>query len=74
MSSMTDIETAIQKLSLSEQRIIALRLGERLVDEGYPGEFAAADEGIRHLPQFELFPATRETQGRRSRHRASAAR
>lgn len=74
MSSVTDIETAIQKLSLAEQRIIALHLGERLVDETYPGEFAAADEGIRHLPQYEPGPAPRETRRRRPAHRAGGAR
>lgn len=69
MSSVTDIETAIQKLSLSEQRIIALHLGERLVDEEYSGGFAAADEGIRFLPQYEARPAPRESRGHKARQR-----
>ena len=71
---MTDIETAIQKLSLAEQKIIALHLGERLIDEARPGEFAAADEGIRHLPQYEFAPAPRAAREHKPRHRAHATR
>ncbi len=64
MSSVTKIENAIQKLSVAEQRIIALHLGERLVDEESPGGYAAADEGIRFLPQYESCPASRESRGK----------
>jgi alpha-D-ribose 1-methylphosphonate 5-triphosphate synthase subunit PhnH len=58
MSSVTENETAIQKLSVAEQRIIALHLGTRLVDEGTPAASAVADEGIRFLPQSDANPGT----------------
>lgn len=53
MSSMTKIETAIQKLSLTEQKIIALHLGERLVNEQSSASDTAANEGIPFLPQYD---------------------
>ncbi|MFA6959725.1 MAG: hypothetical protein WC205_03120 [Opitutaceae bacterium] len=59
---MAEIETAIQKLSVAEQRIIALHLSERLDDEKYPGGGAAAAEGIRFLPQYEACSASRESR------------
>ena len=74
MSSVTDIETAIQKLSVAEQRIIALHLGERLVDEDYPEGFAAADEGIPFLPRYESRPTPRECRGRKPQPRTRPAR
>ncbi len=51
---MTEIETAIQKLSVAEQRAIALHLGERLLNEKPLGGSAAADEGIRFLLPYDL--------------------
>lgn len=59
MSSMTKIETAIQKLSLAEQKIIALHLGERLVNEASPAGDAGANEGIPFLSEHDA-PSERE--------------
>lgn len=73
MSSVTRIEIAIQKLSVAEQRIIALHLGERLVEEEYPMG-CAADEGIRFLPQYDSFPEPRESRGQRTRQHAKPTR
>ena len=70
MSSVTKIETAIQKLSVAEQKIIAHHLGERLVDEKY----AAADEGIRFLPQHDFSPAPHESPCHKSRKHSKATR
>lgn len=65
MSSVTKIETAIQKLSMAEQRIIALHLGERLDDEKCSGGRTAADEGIRFLPQYDSCPPPRQSRGQK---------
>lgn len=67
MSSLTKIETAIHKLSVSDQKIIALHLGEHLVGEEPLGDCAAADEGIRFLPQYDACPAPREVRGAKHR-------
>jgi len=72
MSSVTDIEFAIQKLSVSEQRTIALHLGERLIEEEYPGGHAAADEGIPFLPQHEPCPSLHESLGQKPRQKGQA--
>ena len=74
MSSVTEIETEIQKLSTAEQRIIASHLGARLVDEKYRGGRAAADEGIPFLPRYESCPASRESRGHKLSQRAHATR
>ena len=72
MSSVTEIETAIQKLSVAEQRIIALHLGTRLIDEGSPEEGVAVDEGIRFLPQSDACPGTSRILKRKRKRRAPA--
>ena len=74
MSSVTEIETAIQKLSVAEQRIIALHLGTRLVDQETPAASAVADEGIRFLPQDGSCPGNPGIPRRKLRHRAKATR
>ena len=74
MSSVTEIETAIQKLSLAEQRIIALHLDARLVDQEHSGGFPSAEEGIRFLPQFESCQPVREARRKKLRQRAEVAR
>jgi|GEM_PF-2783367 hypothetical protein len=61
MNPVKKIETAIRKLSVAEQRIIATHLDERLIDEGGPGWSAAADEGIRFLPQHAPLLTPRES-------------
>lgn len=64
MSSMTKIETAIQRLSVAEQRIIAQHIDERLVEAEHPGP-GAADEGIRFLPQYDSCPPPRQSRGQK---------
>lgn len=71
---MTEIETAIQKLSLAEQRIIALHLDERLFDQERPASSAASDEGIRFLPQFEFTQPVRTARRKKLRQRAQSTR
>ena len=72
MSSVMEIESAIRKLSIDEQRIIALHLGERLEEEDCSGGFAAANEGIRFLPPYESCPIRRESRRQKLRRRARA--
>lgn len=62
MSSVTEIETAIQKLSVAEQQAIALHLGARLRGEGQAEAGASADEGIRFLPQVASCPPPRDSR------------
>lgn len=49
MSTVTEIEAAIEKLPLLEQQRIARWLEERLLEEETPEMLAAVDEGIRSL-------------------------
>jgi hypothetical protein len=51
MSTVTEIEGAIAKLTPTEQREIALWLEERLVTDESPEMLAALDVGIRSLEQ-----------------------
>lgn len=73
MSSVTEIETAIQKLSVAEQRAIALHLGERLLDEKSSGGCAVADEGIRFLSPYDL-PCTSGIPKPKAQGKAKATR
>ena len=59
MSTVAEIETAIEKLSPAEQRELADRLNDRLFEET-PAMLVAIDEGIRSL----------ETEGGREYTRA----
>lgn len=45
MSTVTEIEGAIAKLTPEEQRQIARRLGERLLEDKSPEMLAVIDEG-----------------------------
>jgi len=74
MSSVTEIETAIHNLSVAEQRIIALHLADRLVDQEYPGAGTAADEGIRFLPRYESCPAPCVSRGQSHRRQVGTTR
>lgn len=56
MSTVTEIEGAIAKLTPAEQREIALWLEERLLSEETPEMLAAIDEGIRSLREKPLVP------------------
>lgn len=51
MSTVTEIESAIEKLSSAEQREVARWLGERLLEEESPEMLAALDVGIRSLEE-----------------------
>ena len=55
MSTVAEIETAIEKLSPAEQRELADRLNARLVEET-PEMLAAIDEGIRSLETEPAVP------------------
>ena len=56
MSTVTEIEGAIAKLTPSEQREIARWLEERLLGEETPEMLAAIDEGIRSAREKPLVP------------------
>ncbi len=55
MSTVTEIEAAIEKLSPAEQRELADWLNSRLIDET-PEMLAALDEGIRSLENEPTVP------------------
>lgn len=74
MSSVSEIETAIQKLSVAEQRIIARHLRARLLDAENPGSGVAADEGIRFLPQYDACLGSNLSRRKRVRHHAKSTR
>ena len=74
MSAVTEIESAIKKLSVAEQRIIALHLGERLDEVDHTEVRDAADEGIRFLPPHLFSQAPRPTSGRKPGRRTAALR
>lgn len=59
MSTVTEIEGAIAKLSPAEQREIVLWLEDRLVAEESPEMLAALDVGIRSLAQNGARPVSR---------------
>jgi hypothetical protein len=51
MSTVTEIETAIENLTVAEQRALALHLGELLTATESLDALAALDVGIRSLEQ-----------------------
>ncbi len=51
MSTVAEIESAIEKLPAAEQRELARWLEERLLQEESPEMLAALDEGIRSLEE-----------------------
>lgn len=53
MSSVSAIETAIKKLSLAEQKIIASHLGERLQARDHPLVCESHDDGIPFLAPLD---------------------
>ncbi len=55
MSTVTEIEAAIEKLSPAEQRELADWLNSRLIEET-PEMLAALDEGIRSLESEPTVP------------------
>ena len=55
MSRVTEIEAALEKLSLDEQREVAVWLESRLFPE-MPEMLAALDEGIRSLENERTVP------------------
>lgn len=74
MRTVTEIETAIEKLSVTEQRAIALHLGELLVSEESPDMLAALDAGIRSLEQNGARSVTREELEQKVRQWSGASR
>ena len=74
MSTVTEIEGAIAKLTPMEQREIALWLEERLVADESPEMLAALDVGIRSLAQNGARPVTRPEFEQKIRRRAAASR
>lgn len=74
MSSVTEIENAIKKLSVAEQRIIARHLDARLLKKNNSGVSAAADEGIRFLPQYQPCLAPHGARDRKLKHPAKTTR
>jgi len=55
MSTVTEIEAAIERLSAEEQREVADWLGSRLIEET-PEMLAALDAGIRSLEEEPTVP------------------
>jgi hypothetical protein len=51
MSTVAEIEAAIERLPAAEQRELALWPGERFLQEESPEMLAALDEGIRSLEE-----------------------
>lgn len=74
MSTVTEIETAIEKLSVAEQRAIAFHLGELLVAEESPDMLAALDAGIRSLEQNGARSVTCEELEQKVRQWSGASR
>lgn len=70
MSTVTEIETAIQKLGMAEQRLIARHLSDRLVGREYQPTNAAPDEGIPFLARFEPAPAPRAARAKKLRQQS----
>ena len=60
MSTVTEIEVAIEKLSLAERCEIARWLSDRLESDESPELLAAVDEGIRSLEREGAHPVSRE--------------
>lgn len=73
MSSVSAIESAIEKLSLAEQKIIALHLGERLVSQTRPSDCEAHDDGIPFLSPLDTGFTYVESVPRRSRRQGRVA-
>jgi hypothetical protein len=60
MSTVTEIEVAIEKLSLAERCEIARWLSDQLASDESPELLAAVDEGIRSLEREGAQPVSRE--------------
>lgn len=60
MSTVTEIEVAIEKLSLAERCEIARWLSDQLASDESPELLAAVDEGIRSLERNGAHPVSRE--------------
>jgi hypothetical protein len=74
MSTVTEIEGAIAKLSSAEQRQIALWLEDRLITEESPEMLAALDLGIRSLEQSGSHPVNRAELEQKIRQWAGVSR
>jgi len=74
MSTVTEIEGAIAKLTPAEQRAIALWLQDRLVAEESPEMLAALDVGIRSLEQNGACPVSRAELEQKIRQWAGVSR
>jgi hypothetical protein len=59
VSTVQEIESAIEKLPAAEQRELARWLGEHLLAEESPEMLAALDEGIRSLEEKGVREYTR---------------
>jgi hypothetical protein len=59
VSTVAEIEAAIEKLPSSEQRELARWLEERLMQEESPEMLAALDEGVRSLDEKGVREVTR---------------
>ena len=73
MSTVAEIESAIEKLSAVEQRELARWLEERLLQEESPEMLAALDEGIRSLEQNGVREYTRTELEQRVRQWAGVS-
>jgi hypothetical protein len=67
MSTVTEIEHAIEKLTPAEQHELVHRLEERLADEETPEMLSALDVGIRSLQQNGARVVTRHELGQKIR-------
>jgi hypothetical protein len=74
MSTVTEIEGAIAKLSSAEQRQIALWLEDRLITDESPEMLAALDLGIRSLEQSGSRPVNRAELEQKIRQWAGVSR
>ena len=70
MSSVAQIEVAIQQLSVADQRTIARHLRQRLQPRKRSSGLAPDNEGIRFLPPVDTGTAEQDAPRRDARRRS----
>jgi hypothetical protein len=73
MSTVTEIDTAIENLSVAEQRALALHLGELLTATESPDALAALDVGVRSLEQNGARSVSRQELDQKVRQRSGTS-
>jgi hypothetical protein len=73
MSTVTEIDTAIENLSVAEQRALALHFGELLTATESPDALAALDVGVRSLEQNGARSVSRQELDQKVRQRSGTS-